>query len=199
MLLRLGDGSTIKQTWPAPALMKCHNDRGVQWLTGTEQPFKAPNGTLNGVSNLEIAIAIRWTPHFRTARAGDDRAQGCRIPAQSCRELVVQFLPLLPSGVTRGLPEHLGKGSHRRSTCSLLSCSERSCVRQVQQIGHGDGVLAFFRSRATSLCSIETDHPFVPTCRSAERRAQWQSRMPPRSRRHRRSRRAASLTERARC
>jgi hypothetical protein len=54
-------------------------------------------------------------------------------------------------------------------------------------------------TRAASLCSIGNDHPFVPTCRRAERRAQRQSRMPPRLRRHRRSRRAASLTERARC
>src|SRR6202030_2054823 len=54
-------------------------------------------------------------------------------------------------------------------------------------------------TRAASLCSIGNDHPFVPTCPSAERRAQRQSRMPPRTRRHRRSRRAASLTERARC
>ena len=50
-----------------------------------------------------------------------------------------------------------------------------------------------------SLCSIESDHPFVPTCRSAEHRAQRQSRMPPAKRRHRQSRREASLTERARC
>jgi len=53
--------------------------------------------------------------------------------------------------------------------------------------------------RFPSLCSIEIDHPFVPTCLLAERRAQRQSRMPPRMRRHRRSRRKASLTERARC
>jgi hypothetical protein len=105
---------------PAPALMKCHNYKEVQWLAGTEQAFRGPDGTLNGISNLEIAIAIRWTPHFRTARAGDDRAQGCRIPAQSCRELVVQFLPLLPSGVTRGLPEHLGKHDHRRNNASVI-------------------------------------------------------------------------------
>jgi hypothetical protein len=37
------------------------------------------------------------------------------------------------------------------------------------------------------------------TCTPAERRAQRQSRMPPRMRRHRRSRRKASLTKRARC
>jgi adenylate cyclase len=54
-------------------------------------------------------------------------------------------------------------------------------------------------TRAASLCSIGNDHPFVPTCLPAERRAQRQSRMPPRTRRHRRSRREASLTERARC
>src|SRR3984893_5391121 len=53
--------------------------------------------------------------------------------------------------------------------------------------------------RGASLCSIGNDHPFVPTCPLAERRAQRQSRMLPRTRRHRRSRRAASLTERARC
>jgi PRC-barrel domain len=58
----------------------------------------------------------------------------------------------------------------------------------------------FFQvTRAASLCSIGNDHPFVPTCLPAERRAQRQSRMPSRKRRHRRSRRAASLTERARC
>jgi hypothetical protein len=50
-----------------------------------------------------------------------------------------------------------------------------------------------------SLCSIERHHPFVPTRRPAEHRAQRQSRMPPAQRRHRQSRRAASLTERARC
>ncbi len=50
-----------------------------------------------------------------------------------------------------------------------------------------------------SLCSIEPHHPFVPTRRPAEHRAQRQSRMPPAQRRHRQSRRAASLTERARC
>src|SRR5258708_38875475 len=54
-------------------------------------------------------------------------------------------------------------------------------------------------TRAASLCSIGNDHPFVPTCLLAERRAQRQSRMPPRTRRHRRSRRKAALTERARC
>ena len=53
--------------------------------------------------------------------------------------------------------------------------------------------------RLPSLCSIENGHPFVPTCLLAERRAQRQSRMTPRMRRHRRSRRTASLTERARC
>jgi hypothetical protein len=42
-----------------------------------------------------------------------------------------------------------------------------------------------------SLCSIESGHPFVPTCLLAERRAQWRSRMPPPMRRHRRSRRVA--------
>jgi len=50
----------------------------------------------------------------------------------------------------------------------------------------------WFTSIATSLCSIESDHLFVPTCLPAERRAQRQSRMPSRMRRHRRSRRAAS-------
>ena len=54
------------------------------------------------------------------------------------------------------------------------------------------------RRQPLSLCSIENDHPFVPTCLPAERRAQRQSRMPARMRRHRRSRREASLTERAR-
>ena len=34
-----------------------------------------------------------------------------------------------------------------------------SCVRQVQQIGHGDRVLVYFRSRATSLCSIKLTIP----------------------------------------
>jgi hypothetical protein len=33
--------------------------------------------------------------------------------------------------------------------------------------------------RLPSLCSIKIDHPFVPTCLLAERRAQRQSRMPP--------------------
>jgi len=56
-----------------------------------------------------------------------------------------------------------------------------------------------FRPIATSLCSIWIDYPFVPTCLPAERRAQRLSRMLPRRRRHRRSRRKASLTERARC
>ena len=74
-----------------------------------------------------------------------------------------------------------------------------SCVRQVQQIGHGGARWFIQVTRAASLCSIGNDHPFVPTCRPAEHRAQRQSRMPPRTRRHRRSRRAASLTERARC
>jgi hypothetical protein len=46
--------------------------------------------------------------------------------------------------------------------------------------------------RLPSLCSIESRHPFVPTCLLAKRRAQRQSRMPPRMRRHRRSRRKAS-------
>ena len=36
-------------------------------------------------------------------------------------------------------------------------------------------------TRAASLCSIGNDHPFVPTCLPAERRAQRQSRMPPRT------------------
>lgn len=162
MLLRLGDGSTIKQTWPAPALMKCHNDRGVQWLTGTEQPFKAPNGTLNGVSNLEIAIAIRWTPHFRTARAGDDRAQGCRIPAQSCRELVVQFLPLLPSGVTRGLPEHLGKGSHRRNKASLIRRDRRPGAPVPCSAARSDAASAnriIRRRRASRVTTMDVGYP----------------------------------------
>jgi Raf kinase inhibitor-like YbhB/YbcL family protein len=70
-------------------------------------------------------------------------------------------------------------------------------VRQVQQLGHGDGSVEL-RSIATSLCSIGHDHPFVPTCALTERGAQRQSRMPAHGRRRRRSRRAASLTERAR-
>src|SRR5216684_5183537 len=44
----------------------------------------------------------------------------------------------------------------------------QSCVRQVQQIGHGEGALVSFGSSATFLCSIENDHRVVPTCR-------WQS------------------------
>jgi hypothetical protein len=52
--------------------------------------------------------------------------------------------------------------------------------------------------RLPSLRSIENGHPFVPTCLLAERRAQWQSRTPPK-RQHWRSRRKAYLTERARC
>jgi len=54
------------------------------------------------------------------------------------------------------------------------------------------------RRQLSSLCLIENDHPFVPTCPLAERRAQRQSRIPARMRRHRRSRREACLTERAR-
>jgi hypothetical protein len=54
-------------------------------------------------------------------------------------------------------------------------------------------------SNHRSLAVRLDDHPFVPTCLLEKRRAQWRSRMPPRTRRHRRSRRKASLTERARC
>ena len=53
----------------------------------------------------------------------------------------------------------------------------------------------FATPSASSLCSIEGGHPFVPTCLLAERRAQPQSRVRSRMRRHRRSRRKASLTE----
>ena len=52
--------------------------------------------------------------------------------------------------------------------------------------------LVELRSLAHPFVRSDNDHPFVPTCLLAERRAQRQSRMPPRLRRHRRSRRAAS-------
>jgi len=61
-----------------------------------------------------------------------------------------------------------------------------SCVRQVQQIGHDDG--GWFNQVNSDIPLFDRlDHPFVPTCRLAERRAQRQSRMPPRRRRHRSS------------
>jgi hypothetical protein len=82
---------------------------------------------------------------------------------------------------------------------SALNAVLLSCVRQVQQLVMVRVVRFIQVDRAASLCSIGNDHPFVPTCLPAERRAQRQSRMPPRTRRHRRSRREASLTERARC
>ena len=50
------------------------------------------------------------------------------------------------------------------------------CVK-FSKSGMGGG-LAELRAKATSLCSIENNHPFVPTCLLAERRAQRQSRMP---------------------
>ena len=54
----------------------------------------------------------------------------------------------------------------------------RSCVRQVQQIGHGDGDW-FTQVNNNILLFDRQDHPFVPTCLPAEHRAQRQSRMPP--------------------
>jgi len=72
------------------------------------------------------------------------------------------------------------------------------CVKFSKLVMVGVGWFVQF-NRAASLCSIGNDHPCVPTCLPAERRAQRQSRMPPPTRRHRRSRREASLTERARC
>jgi len=97
--------------------------------------------------------------------------------------------------VALALCHHRRDTGGRRLTSSGL---KGSCVRQVQQIGHGDG--GWFNQVNSDIALFDRlDHPFVPTCRLAERRAQRQSRMPPRRRRHRRSRRAASLTERARC
>ncbi len=76
--------------------------------------------------------------------------------------------------------------------------SDWSCVRQVQQIGHGDG--DWFTQVNNNIPLFDRqDHPFVPTClrQSAARSGSQGCR--PRMRRHRRSRREASLTERARC
>src|SRR5947207_4902297 len=65
-----------------------------------------------------------------------------------------------------------------------------SCVREVQQMGHGRRT-AELRSKLASLCSIGQSHPFVPTCRPVERRAQPRSRL---AAGHRRRRRAAVWT-----
>jgi hypothetical protein len=53
--------------------------------------------------------------------------------------------------------------------------SHRSCVRQVQQIGHGDGGW-FAQVNNNILLFDRQEHPFVPTCLPAEHRAQRQSR-----------------------
>jgi len=65
-------------------------------------------------------------------------------------------------------------------------------VRQVQQIGMVE-VRGSFRSIEQHPLFDRNDHPFVPTCLPAERRAQRQSRMPSRMRRHRRSRQRSVL------
>jgi hypothetical protein len=110
-----------------------------------------------------------------------------------------------PSGVRRGsadLSRHADRD--RRATPFIPACATVNSVCGVVYVKFSKLVMSsvrwrVFRSIAVSLCSIGNDHPFVPTCLLAERRAQRQSRMSPRRRRHRRSRRAASLTERARC
>src|SRR5690349_4081405 len=66
------------------------------------------------------------------------------------------------------------------------------CAKFSKSVMGGGPAELIIRSKLASLCSIGQDHPFGPTCRLAERRAQRQSRMPPPWRRHRRSRRAAS-------
>ena len=89
--------------------------------------------------------------------------------------------------------------AHRRRPPALRRLHPARTADPVRPRLQGSGGRRRVSVLVPSLCSIENDHPFVPTCRSAEHRAQRQSRMPPAQRRHRQSRRAASLTERARC
>ncbi len=132
-------------------------------------------------------------------------------------ELLKRLLPSFSRGRVRSkqsgrrrseLPMTVGTASTRefaRRLCpvwALTGSAARpkafSCVRQVQQIGHGDG--DWFTQVNNNIPLFDRqDHPFVPTClrQSAARSGSQGCR--PRMRRHRRSRREASLTERARC
>jgi hypothetical protein len=62
----------------------------------------------------------------------------------------------------------------------------------VDLIRDGEGGASLVQVNSNIPLFDRQDHPFVPTCLLAERRAQRQSRMPLRRRRHRHSRRAAS-------
>src|ERR1700753_58000 len=112
------------------------------------------SGRTGGPPRLEACGSRRWfdPPADETllrgkkAALGDQNAVGCDAqagmmmnPASGAAlvvaeaELLLELLVIpLDPGVTH-----------------------ESCVRQVQQIGHGDRVLVHFRSRATSLCSIK--------------------------------------------
>jgi hypothetical protein len=55
------------QIWPAQGLVKCHNDVGVQWVTGSDQRLQGLGGTLNGVSKCAVRFASSG-PRFAQAR-----------------------------------------------------------------------------------------------------------------------------------
>ena len=75
-------------------------------------------------------------------------------------------LPRRPQDSVPACPLRLWPGetlTHKSSSASP------NALRQVQQIGHGKRT-RLKSGQGTSLCSIGNDHPFVPTCRLAERR-----------------------------
>jgi hypothetical protein len=96
----------------------------------------------------------------------------------------------------RGAIAPLVQAHRRRETSALVRNFlelEVACVES-SKIGHGDG--AWFTQVNNNIpLSDRQDHSFVPTCPPAEHPRSGSQGCRPRTRRHRRSRRAASLTE----
>ena len=88
-------------------------------------------------------MPVRWVLTRNPTGRAETRVFVCSDPAQSALQILTWYA--------------------RR-----WAVESPSCVRQVQQIGHGDRVLVHFRSRATSLCSIKMTIP-------SSRPAFWQS------------------------
>src|SRR5438445_6042687 len=140
-----------------------------------------------GATPEVIGVAIEMTARERALSLGAPRNPARRYqPPPLCRAAPARPQPR-PRPAHRRRPLAVG-GLHPARTADAVRPQLRGSRRRRR-----------VSIRLPSLCSIESRHPFIPTCLLAERRAQRQSRMPPRLRRHRRNRRKASLTERARC
>ena len=165
------------------------------------------------LAKLRIAMRIAAEKKPRIVK-GDLRTDLARLAAEAPKDATLVIFHTAVLAYIRSLPEREEFARSVKTLCdSWISIESprvfpkiaaRAATEELCASSSANWLWLRVRwfiqvNRAASLCSIGNDHPFVPTCLPAERRAQRQSRMPSRMRRHRRSRRAASLTERARC